>query len=116
MCNLSVSKVEKINPKLIHEVLTSNKITQDEKIQFIRKHSSEIKSTFDIVPTSAEYDKMMEEQQQAMGKEKGIETIEGDNVYWRTSSKNITPNLGKDMPFRKFNINIEYNFSFQTLE
>lgn len=60
MCNLSVSKVEKINPKLIHEVLTSNKITQDEKIQFIRKHSSEIKSTFDIVPTSAEYDKMME--------------------------------------------------------
>lgn len=43
-----------------------------------------------------------------MGKEKGIETIEGDNVYWRTSSKNITPNLGKDMAFRKFNINIEY--------
>lgn len=43
-----------------------------------------------------------------MGLEKGIETIKGDNVYWRKSDKNITPNVNKEMVFRKFSINLQY--------
>ena len=60
MSDFAITKVEKINPKLIHQVLSSTKITQDEKVQFMRKHSSEIKSTLNVVPTSSEFNKMME--------------------------------------------------------
>lgn len=60
MSDLSISKIERINPQLIHQVLCSTKITQDEKVQFMRKHSGEIKSTLNVVPTSSEFNKMME--------------------------------------------------------
>ena len=59
MSDFAITKVEKINPKLIHQVLSSTKITQDEKVQFMRKHSGEIKSTLNVVPTSSEFNKMM---------------------------------------------------------
>lgn len=60
MSDFAITKVEKIDPKLIHQVLCSNKITHDEKVQFMRKHSSEIRSTLDVVPTSSEFNNMME--------------------------------------------------------
>ena len=60
MSDFAITKVEKIDPKLIHQVLCSTKITQDEKVQFMRKHSGEIKSTLNVVPTSSEFNKMME--------------------------------------------------------
>ena len=60
MSDLSISKIERINPNLIRDVLGSSRITQGEKVQFIRKHSNKIKSTLDIVPSSSEFNKMME--------------------------------------------------------
>ena len=38
----------------------------------------------------------------------GIKTINGDKVYWRKSSLNITPNRNNSMSMRKFLISIEY--------
>lgn len=43
-----------------------------------------------------------------MGAEKGIKTLNGDFVYWRQSNSNITPNLRKDIVFRKLNIDIDF--------
>ena len=60
MSDLSISKIEKFNPKLIHQVLSSSAITQEEKVQFIRKNNSEIISALNIVPTGSEYNKIME--------------------------------------------------------
>lgn len=60
MSDFAITRIEKINPQLIHEVLRSNKITQNEKVQFLRKNSNEIKSTLNITPTSEEYNKIME--------------------------------------------------------
>lgn len=43
-----------------------------------------------------------------MGMNKGIQTIDGDYVYWRKSEVNITPNISNDMSFKKFIINLDY--------
>ncbi len=60
MTDFAISKIEKINPNLVREVLSSSRITQAEKENFVRKYNNEIKTSLDIVPTSTEYNKMME--------------------------------------------------------
>lgn len=43
-----------------------------------------------------------------MGNDRGIKTIEGDEVFWRSSSLNITTNLNKSMVYRKFRASLDY--------
>lgn len=59
MGNLSISRVGNINPVLIQEILSSTKISNAEKVDFIKQNYSEIKSVLDITPTSDEYRDMM---------------------------------------------------------
>lgn len=42
------------------------------------------------------------------GHDKGIETIDGEDVYWRSSSVNITPNFNSEIVIRKFRASIDY--------
>lgn len=43
-----------------------------------------------------------------MAEEKGMKSISGDNVYWRRSTSNITPNISSEMVIRKLNIDIQF--------
>ena len=60
MGELSISKIENITSLSIQEILSSTKISNAEKVDFIKRNSFEIKSVLDITPTSIEYKNMME--------------------------------------------------------
>ena len=55
---MNIPKIEAVNFNIVHQVLTSNKISESQKIQFLRNNKTEIEQLIDIkepIPTGKEY-------------------------------------------------------------
>ena len=63
--SIRVNKIDKINPVgnldlyKVHEVMTSSKITTEQKIQFLKKNHSEIKHLADEKISGSDFKMMM---------------------------------------------------------